>query len=308
MKRPPRPPRLADIFLLMWVVFVSPSTAVQAEIVDRIVGIVNEEIITQRELEERAYPILLSMPGEPTAEEVAQIRKNVMVDLVKNKLVIQAAKEKRILLDREEVERVVKSRLDSLSGQYGAEFENVLSEQGYSLAEFMDLMRREAKQELIKSRLIAQAVEGAVVVTDDDIRTRYTSRMLVTRSPETAFKALLQLKSGTITFPNAVREFSSGGEAGENGEMGSYLIGTWSEEIEAEVVKLRAIGDLSGVIQTAAGFVIVQLVDRRLIPMDEISQDERRKIKDRLIRLKSVSESNAYVSSLWDRAYVKFID
>lgn len=279
-----------------------------AEIVDRIVAVVNDEIITQRELEERAYPILLSMPGEPTEEEIAQVRKNVMVDLVKNKLVIQAAKQKKILLDRDEVEFVVRSRMEGLEKQYGAEFEAVLSEQGYTPAEFTDLIRREAKQELIKSRLIAQAVEGAVVVTDDDLRTLYTTRMLITRSADDAFQALLQLKSGKLTFPNAVRQYSSGENPEEGGEMGTYLIGRWSEEIEAAVIQLKSGGDCSGVIPTAAGFVVVQLVDRRYKPLDEISPDDRKKIRERLVRLKSYSESNTYVSSLWDRAYVKFID
>lgn len=279
----------------------------RAEIVDRIVAIVNDEIITNRELEEKAYPQVLAIQGEPTAAELEEIRKNVMVDLVKNKLVNQAAREKKILLDREEVESYVRSRTDALEKQYGADLENVLGEQGYTVDEFKDLMRREAKQELIKNRLIAQAVEAAVVVTDDDIRTQYTTRMILTHSPDIAFKALLQLKSGAIMFPNALRQFSAGA-AEENGEMGSYLIGKWSEDIEAEVIKLKSIGDLTGVIQTQAGYVIVQLVDRRFVPLDGISPDDRKKIHDRLARLKSVAESNTYVSSLWDRAYVKFID
>ncbi len=278
-----------------------------AEIVDRIVAIVNDEIITNRELAEKAYPIVLSMQEQPTDAEIAEIRKNVMVDLVKNKLVTQAAKEKKILLDREEVESYVRARSAALEKQYGAELENVLGEQGYTLEEFQDLMRREAKQELIKNRLIAQAVAAAVVVTDDDIRTQYTTRMLLTHSPDIAFKALLQLKSGAVTFQNAVRQFSSGASE-ENGEMGSYLIGKWSEEIEAEVIKLKSVGDLTGVIQTPAGHAIVQLVDRRLIALEPISPDDRKKVRDRIARLKSVSESNTYVSSLWDRAYVKFIE
>lgn len=297
---------ISCLLCLLWLLL--PCFSVRAEIVDRIVAVVNDEIITQRELEEKAYPILLSIPGEPTQEDIAQIRKNVMVDLVKNKLVIQAAKQKKILLDREEVEYFVRSRLEALEKQYGPELENVLSEQGYTLSEFMDLMRREAKQELIKSRLIAQAVEGYVVVTDDDIRALYTTRMLVARTSDDAFRALLQLKSGKLTFPNAVRQFSVGPNAEENGDMGTYLLGKWSEELEAEVIKLKAAGDMTGVIPTPAGFAVVQLVERRPKPIEEISQEERKRIRERLTRLKSGSESNAYVSSLWDNAYVKFIE
>lgn len=279
-----------------------------AEIVDRIVAIVNEEIITQRELEEKSYPILLSLPGQPTEEEIIQIRKNVMLELVKNRLVVQAAKERKIVLDRHEVESFVASRLETLGKQYGADLESVLSEQGYTLPEFTELMRREAKQELIKSRLIAEAVESAVVVTDDDIRILYSTRMLVSRTPDDAFKALLQLKSGKITFQNAVRQFSVGSGVENDGDMGTYLLGKWSEDIEAEVLKLKSIGDLSGVIPTPAGYAVIQLVDKRLNPLTDVPAEDRKKIRDRIRRLKSFSESNAYVSALWDKAYVKFLD
>ncbi|OGH59689.1 MAG: hypothetical protein A3G34_07675 [Candidatus Lindowbacteria bacterium RIFCSPLOWO2_12_FULL_62_27] len=296
------------ILSMIFILCLLPLRPSHAEIVDRIVAIVNDEIITQRELEEKAYPILLSMPGDPSEEEISQIKKNVSIELVKNKLVIQAAKQKKILLDREEVEAFVRARTQALEKQYGEDLDNVLAEQGYTVGDFEELMRREAKQEILKSRLIAQAVEGAVVVTDDDIRTEYSARMLVARSPDLAFQALLNLKSGKLTFANAVRQYSAGAGAEENGDMGSFLIGKWSEEIEAEIIKLKSVGDLSGVIQTAAGFVVVQLVDRRRVAIDTVSAENRKKIRERLVRLKSASESGAYVSSLWDRAYVKFID
>lgn len=287
--------------------FLNPLPA-GAEIIDRIVAVVNDEIITDREMQEKAYPILLQMAGTPTAEEVAQIRKNVLTELVKNRLVVQAAKQKRIVLDRDDVEAFVRSRVDALQKQYAGEFENVLAEQGYTFPEFENLMRREAKQELIKSRLISDAVEGAVVVTDDDIRVQYTTRMLLARTADEALKALLQVKSGKTSFAGAVRQFSVGTNLEEGGEMGSYLLGKWSEEIEAEVIRLRNPGDLTGVIPTQAGYAVVQLVSRRLGSIEDISQTDRKKISDRLRRLKSYAESNAYVSSLWDKAYVKIID
>ncbi|MBI4178018.1 peptidylprolyl isomerase [bacterium] len=287
---------------------LSPSLPSQAEIVDRILAVVNDEIITQREMEEKAYPILLSLPAPPSDADLTQIRRNILVELVKSRLVVQAAKEKRILLDRQEVESYVASRLRALSDRYGANVDEVLAEQGFSLAEFSDLLRREAKQELIKSRLIAQAVEGGVVVTDDEVRAEYHTRMILARSNDEALRALLQLKSGKLTFPEAVRQFSAGQDRDEGGDMGTYLLGKWSEEIEAEVIKLKTIGDLTGVIATPAGFAVVQLVERGLRPIETIPAADREKIRGRLKALKSVSESNAYVSSLWDRAYIKFLD
>ncbi len=284
---------------------VRPS---HATIVDRIVAVVNDEILTERELEEKSYPILLGMQSPPSEEERVQLRKNILIELVKNKLVNQAAKEKKIVLDRGDVESVVDARMAALQKQYGGEFENVLSEQGYSSDEFRDLLEREIKQEMIKSRLIAQAVESTIVVTDDDIRMLYATRMIVTRSPDDAFKALLQLKSGKLTFEKAARQFSSEGADEGGGDMGTYLLGKWSEEIEAEVIKIKNLGEFSGVIQTDAGFAVVQLVDRRLKPIQEIQPDDRKKIRERLVRLKSAGEANLYVSSLWDRAYVKFVE
>jgi len=301
MTRVGRMPVMAICVLFM-------TTPGGAEIVDRIVAIVNEEIITQRELEEKSYPVLLTLPGQPSPEEIEQIRKNVMVELVKNKLVIQAAKQKKIVLDREEVESFIESRMAALEKQYGSDLENVLSEQGFTVGEVEEMTRREAKQELIKQRLLSQAVEAGVVVTDDDIRSQYSTRMFLTLSADDATRALLQLKSGKITFPEAVRQFSSGSGLDENGDMGTYLLGKWAEEIEAEVIKLSGVGDLSGVIPTQAGFAVVQLVDRRLKPLDELPPDDRKKIKDRLFRLKSVAESNAYVSTLWERAHIRFVD
>lgn len=284
------------------------SSVSKAEIVDRIVAVVNDEIITQVELEQKAYPILLSLPTPPSDADLTQIKRTVLIELVKNRLVVQAAKQKKILLAREEVESYVMAKVEALRGRYGGDLENVLAEQGFTLEDFLDLLRREAKQELIKSRLISQAVEGYVVVTDDDVRTVYHTRMLLTRTGDDALRALLQLKSGKITFPEAVRQFSFGQNLDEGGDMGAYLLGKWSEEIEAEVIRLKSIGDLTGVIPTQAGFAVVQLVDRRLKPIAEVDAMDREKIRNRLKTFKSVSESNAYVSSLWDHAYIKFID
>lgn len=296
------------IFSLCLCASVAFCLPARAELVDRILAVVNDEIITQREMEERAYLTIMTMPEPPNEADVEKLRQRVLQDLVKDRLVRQAALEKRIILSRDEVESVVEERLGQLREMHGDQLADMLLQEGFSVEEYTEVMRRETKKELIQGRLISEAVQQRIVVTDADVRVEYGARMILTPDGALARRILLDLKSGRLLFPEAVQKHSTGPNVGSGGDMGMFTLGQWSLEIEAEISRMKAPGELSGVVATSAGYAIIELTARRELPSDRLSDAEKQKIRERIRQIKAGSEAEKYVAGLWDQAHIRFLD
>ncbi|HQY48432.1 MAG TPA: SurA N-terminal domain-containing protein, partial [Usitatibacteraceae bacterium] len=135
--------------------------------VDRIVAVVNDEVITANELSERTRLVagqLRNAGGQvPPAETLQrQVLERMINDLVQ----VQLAKETGVRVDDATVEKTIQRIADDNNLSMTA-FRQALERDGIRYARFREDMRNE----LILARLREREIENAVVVTDAEVET-----------------------------------------------------------------------------------------------------------------------------------------
>ena len=144
--------------LLLPLLFV---TSAHAELVDRIAAVVNNDLITQSELEQRAALDLNRIRNEPDTTKRAEQRKELLkkaIDiLIGEKLMAEQIKELNIEVADTEIDLGIED-VKKNNNIDGAQFEQLLSQEGYTLASYRTFM----KKHMAKIKLIQLKVRGKV--------------------------------------------------------------------------------------------------------------------------------------------------
>ena len=271
--------------ILTAVVAMLICATVEAEIADRIVAVVNDEIITLSEVNKAFEPYRASFAagyrGDDQNKALYEAKRSFLNRMVDNLLVEQEAKKAGISVQDEEVEE---ARRD-IRAQHNLseeEFSSLLAKEGMTLAEY----NMKTREQLTRLQLIRREIKSKVVVTEEEIgeyyakhREEYEGKESVRlrqillplptgAKPET--KEKLRAEAETIhkqllagkPFQELSAKFSRGPGAEEGGDIGFIEKGTILPEVESAAFSLST-GQFSGVIESAVGFHIIQVTDRR---------------------------------------------
>lgn len=310
------------VIALMFSFLIFSMNPAHCEVVDKIVVIVNNEIITQREIDRVLMPIYEQYQalyyGDELVKKLDEARKNVIEQLIEDRLILSEAKKLNIEVD----ERGVEARLADVKKRFGSkeEFEHVLSGQGLTLK---DLTTRYLEQMMIRG-LIDRKVGSKVTVSPVEINRYYdehmnefiqpegiTLRNILIRpkkdlAPEKAIdlaKEILRRIQEGGDFALLAKEYSEGPNASGGGLMGYVKKGDLLPEIESVVFNLKE-GELSGIIQTSLGYHIFKVEEKRerkVLSLSEVRADVeeavfREKVKDRLKGWIETLRKNAYIA------------
>jgi len=279
------------LFLLfLMLVFVSHS---QAEIVERVVARINDEIITLTELEE-AYQ---QLKGALPERERTPSKRELLERMIENKLLFQEAKRERIKVSKGEVqENIERVKAGFLSEKA---FELALEREGIKIE---DLEKR-YREELMIKKLIDKEVKPEVEVSKKEIKEYYEKnkkrfreegkiriRHVLFKDYSQARKILEELKSGA-PFEEIVK----------GGHLGTFKRRQLDRKIEEVAFSLKK-GEISSIIKTEAGYHIIKLVKKeeaRLKKLSEVKEEIRnflssqrmeKKLKEYLEELKAKQE------------------
>ncbi|MCS6995593.1 MAG: peptidylprolyl isomerase [Casimicrobiaceae bacterium] len=257
------------------------AAASRLQLLDRIVAIVNDEVITRYELDQQRRAVLTQLarqgiPAPPAAELDAQ----VLERFINEKVQLQYARETGIRADEETVNAALQ-RIAADNGMSMQQFIQALRNDGLTLERF----RSELANEIVLTRLREREIESRVTVSEAEIeaelaRLRAAGRgveyqlahvlILVPEqaSPEQialrrqrAEEALRQLNAGT-PFGQVAAVFSDAADAVQGGNLG------WREAdrlpaLYAETAAKLSVGATSEVLRSANGFHIVRLLNKR---------------------------------------------
>jgi len=145
------------------------STAVvpagSAELIDRVVAVVNGEIVTQRQLEQEVFLIR----RELGLQDEERLRDVVLERVINERILVQEAKKEGITVNSQELEEVFSGIKGHLSDET---FEKMLREENLSLKEFRErLKRRILREKLIAYKL--KEMDKKVKVDEEEIRNFY---------------------------------------------------------------------------------------------------------------------------------------
>lgn len=288
-----------------------------AEVVDRIVAVVNDQIITLSELEQAAKSFQ-SMAGlDQKGRDSKAFQREVLEALIDRKLAQAEAKRRGIAVADKELDQALKDFKERNHLLDEAALNQALAKAGLTLKE----LRQQISDQIMQEHLIQLEVGGKVTVSEADIRRFYNEhaqkggtqvhlRLIVVPYPPGAVpgeKEATQKKAEEIvqelrqkaSFTEMLRKHGVQGE-----DLGFISQGDLDPRL-ADFLKQLSPGDV-GPIQTPGGFQLVQLVGRRSgqpRPFEEAAP-EIRKI---LMQQEMEKRFADWVKTLRERAHVRIM-
>jgi len=272
--------------------------------VDRIVAVVNSDVITQFDLDRQAAPYLKRIMAQEAgdarkAEITAQVRQQVLSDMIEESLIDQAAKRLGITVTDGEVEGMIQDVMKT-RGLTPGELNERIAQEGLS----MDTYRKQLRSHFYKMKILNREVKSKIVVTDEEIGAYYREHQDLYEGREAArIRQILlivtpgatgqekeaqrakaedllgRLRSGA-SFSELAMANSQGPAAAAGGDLGFVEKGVMLPEVDRAAFSMNR-GETSDVIETRVGFHIIQVLDRRgagLKPVEEVRDEIREKI------------------------------
>lgn len=247
--------------------------------VQSIQAVVNDEVVSAYDVDQRLSLILSTVNAQITPEQRQFLRRQSLQNLIDEKLQLQeAAKFDLIISDAE-----VKETLTAIAQQYRMtlpQFEANLKRNGIDTG----TLEAQIRAEIAWSRLVRGRYQQQITVSDDEVQS-VLDRMekvqgqseyllseifLIVDVPardaevaQTADRVVTQLKGGA-PFPALARQFSEAATAARGGDLGWVQEGQLPAEVEQALQTMR-VNELSPPIKTPGGYYIVLLRDRRKI-------------------------------------------
>jgi peptidyl-prolyl cis-trans isomerase SurA len=273
-KPAPPPPGRLDTRLS-----TTPPRVVQ---VDRIVAVVNDEVVTQNDLAERVNLVVKQIQKQggqlPPADVLTrQILERMINDLVQ----VQMAKENGIKVDDATLDRTIE-RIAQENNMQLPQFRSALESDGIRFPRF----REDIRNEILVARLREREVENTVVVTDAEVETELAREsrdassnsefnlahvLVLVPSQATpdqieqrrrkAVQALSELRRGA-NFAQVAATYSDAPDALQGGNLG------WRDSGRLPAIFLQTLerlqpGEVSDILRSPNGFHIVKLLDKR---------------------------------------------
>jgi len=305
---------------LLSTVFLADLSAKQV-LLDRIVAIVNDEIITLADLERFKEIMYMDAEQKPSGP---QANLQLLNQLVEKKLILQEAK----TLEIEVKEVQLKSAMDDVIKRSNTTLENfkeLIKRSGITFEEYQDLL----KTELIQSQVISQRVQAKISINDEEAEAYYKEKIQPDEKPGERVRIqqilfavpkgsglediqVIEKKAAEVhknlldgeSFGKMVVDYSQGPAAQSGGDLGYFHRGEILPEIEKAAFGME-VGEISPVIRSMVGFHIIKLIDKDLTDEDRSWKDHDREIKNIIFGRKYEETFRSFMEGLKSKAYIK---
>ena len=300
------------------------------QLVGRIVAVVNNEVITQFELNDRMRIVMqqLQKRGTPLPPQEV-LEKQMLERIITDRVQLQFAKETGIRVDDLQLDKTLQ-RIAQENNMTVDAFRGALEKDGISFAKFRD----EIRDEIILGRLREREVENRITVSEGEVEGFLSTRAaqaggedefnlahILVRVPEQASpeqiqgkrahaeKALAELKK--MDFAQVAASYSDAPDALQGGILGWRAASRLPALFQETVSSLKP-GDTSAVLRSPNGFHILKLLDKRskggalivqktharhiLIKTSEIASETD--TKNRMVQLKERLDNGANFAEL----------
>ncbi len=253
-----------------------------AQVIDQVVAVVGKNIILQSDIENQYIQYRLQRGISGNAKT---IRCTILEDLLFQKLLLNQAELDSITVTDAQIDEEMDRRLRYFISELGSQ-EKLEAYYNKTIVEIKAELRRLVKDQLLGDQVQSQIMEK-VEVTPSEIKnylkelpkdsipmvnTEYEIAQIVKNPPisideklavkERLFELRKRILGGERFSTMAVLYSEDPGSAKKGGELGFYGRGELYPEFEAVAYKLKD-GEISEIVETQAGFHILQLIERR---------------------------------------------
>lgn len=269
------------------------------EIVDSILAIANDEIVTQSDVVDFETRLKTGglvddqlVPDEGVRQSLLKDRELLIRKLIDARLIDAEVKRQGLSVPFERVEQEVRS-ISKRNGMQRDDLKNALLEKGISFSVYQDFI----KTGLERQALVEKSVTSKIKISEDDVLAALIAEgrasdtqafeysiahILILNSKNggadgakaRAELAIAKLKEG-LAFDRVAADFSEDPNFEVGGALGTFKSGELSKALEQAISKLSP-NEWTSPLPTTGGFHIVRLIKRRLIPDPKIEKEKDR--------------------------------
>ena len=304
-----------------------------AEVVDKVVAVINDEVITLSELEEETAALFQSItkehPDVPIQDALEEARKLSLNGMIEQRLIKQKAEKYKVRVTDEDVDAAYEKMQNGM-GLNPTEFRQKLAKSGLT----EEAYRKKLKSQILQSRLLSYDVRSKIVVTEemmlDYYDEHYTSRVakgsyyllqmgfswpksenqeeVKANKQETRKRAerVYNLAKNGQDFRLLAEKFSDLPSAGDGGDIGVFTLDEMASFMRDAVANLNP-GEISKIIETPAGYQFFKLLSDEenaivvTTPFEAVKEEIREKIFEEKLNM-AYSE---WVKKLKENAYIQ---
>lgn len=305
-------------------VFLCTST--QAEVADRIVAVVNDEVITLSELNSAFNPyranVVASHTGEEREKVLAENRMILLNRIIDNLLIEQQSRKAGIVIADEELTGAIKDLLRRRNISQD-DLQKALDREGTTLEAF----KKGIREQLMRIKLVQREIKSKVAVSDEEIGAYYRKHREDYEGKETVrirqillplpkeddqaekekvradAEAIHKLLLNGESFELLSAKYSQGSAAAAGGDIGYIEKGMILHEVE-EVAFNLSINQISGIIQSPVGFHIIKVIDRRGAGIKNI-ESVREEIREKIDQEKMEKKFDEWLDALRTKSHIE---
>ena len=321
--------KLSLIFITFFT-FYTPLP-VFAEIIDRSVAIVNNDVITLSEVNEIGKPLFKRIaeqtPPEQLQETLRQARTAVIEQIIDRKLLLAEAERYNITVSEQEIDNAIENII-ARNQTTRQELIREINRMGLSEAEY----REDLRDQILKSKLTGIVVHSKVVVPEkaiiDYYNTNYAKEIsdggyyilqigvsynLNSGTPESsrtaAMKKIEQIRNQALSgadFRKLAREYSTLPSAVDGGDLGVFQKEEMAPLMRKAVTRLEP-GGISEIVSTRVGFQIFKLLSRQdgesitKVPFETVKEN----IRETLYQQEIERLYENWIKNIRQQAYIR---
>ncbi len=290
-----------------------------AEVVDRVVALVNGDMITLSELE-RQVVIQAERLGVPDDPEVqATFRRQVLEGIVDNTLILQVADQRGLRVPDRYFDEWKEATIKEMNLPDEAEFIRQVELQGSNIEE----LKKQFLEGVLIQEIRRQDIEERVQISEPEIEQRYRENVdEFIRPPQVRLRELVvhvteagegeaqgrlaeaqRLIAAGTDFGEVAKVRSESGSAESGGDLGLFLVRELDESFRSVVDELET-GAVSEPIRIGESLYLLKVDERTeesTIPLDDV----RNQIAESLYSEKMAAEMDNFVRNLREHSIVE---
>lgn len=300
-----------------------------AEVVDRIVVVVNDEIILLSDIQTLLNPYeekvrAMGYPEEKQVRMIFQIREDFIKQMIEQKLTDQQVKKYGLTISEEQINLAIE-RLKEQRSMTDEDLRNGLALDNMTMEDF----RLQIKNQLLRTRLVDYEVKSRIVITEEDIKKyyekhpeiyggqkQYQLRNIILRVSSYASKdekrivkekmesIYAQLKAGA-DFSEMARRYSESSLAVDGGDLGLFKLDDMAPTLREAIEKIQA-DSFTPILDTDQGYQIFY-VERILTDASRSLESVSKQIEQKLYEEQLNSKFSAWIEDLRKRSHIKIV-
>jgi len=311
--------------ILFSLILMTSLTVQSADVVDRIVAIVNSEIILESDFRSLALktknPTMIdeTLLVKGDLGSLKSDRKAQMNYLINEKLMDAEVKRLNLTVTSERIQQEIKE-MGKRNGLQAQDVLNAVKEQGISPSDYQDFLKTKIeRQSLVETEIVSK-----LRITDDDALNEYLKKNPNNKNSVNEFsvahiffspkkgtaeealarakKVLAMLGSGE-KFEELAEKFSEDPNFTSGGYLGTFKTGEFLKEVEDSIQSLNA-GEISSVVKSRMGFHIVKLISKKITTDSQFEKEKPRLISE-LMESHFRRQLKIWLQSKRDEAFIR---